>query len=162
MTISKITFNGRRGGLSVAAEWIRALNDARLTAEKGGFLFKVSLDGDRLLLCALPAFIGDTRSYHYTMHLDKEDAFTLIGDVSAQGVFSILFKPESREAAVRQSAEYIERFRKFAAFLNDAGYCGAGRLDEVTQGVLKSLGVAHPPETLDALRQMNIICHESE
>lgn len=151
MTISHITFNGKRGGLSVAAQWVRALNDVRMTAEKGGFLFKAAFAGDHLIVEAVPALIGDTRSYHYNLHLDKEDAFTLIGDVNAQGVFTILFKPESREAVTQHAAEYIGRFRKFAAFLNEAGYSGSGQLDEVTQGVLVSLGVEHPPEMLAGL-----------
>jgi hypothetical protein len=154
MAISKITFNGKRGGLPVAAEWIRALNDARLTTEKGGFLFKAAFDEDHLMLAAVPALIGDTRSYHYNLHLAQENAFTLIGDVNAQGVFTILFRPESREAATQHASKYIGSFRKLAAFLNDAGYAGEGRLDEVTQSVLKSLGIVSPPETLDALRQM--------
>ncbi len=157
MAVRNVTFNGKPGGPAVAAEWIGALNDARLTAEKGGFLFKAAFDSNHLALAAVPALIHGERSYHYNLPVEKEDAFTLIGDVNAQGVFTILFKPESLAAAVQQAAEYIERFRSFAAFLEAAGYTGAGQLDQVTQGVLKSLGVVHPPETLDALRQMESV-----
>ncbi len=151
MTIKTVTFNGKKGRLSVATAWIHALNDVRLTTEKGGFLFIAAFDGDHLMLEAVPALIHGERSYHYNLHVEKEDAFTLIGDVNAQGVFTILFKPESREAVTRYAAEYIERFRLFAVFLNEAGYCGEGRLDEVTQSVLQSLGVAPPPCMLAGL-----------
>jgi hypothetical protein len=148
MTITGVTFNGKHGGLSVAAEWIRALNDARLTVEKGGFLFKAAFEVDHLMLVAVPALIHGDRSYHYNLLMEKEDAFTLIGDVNAQGVFTILFKPESCKAVTQYAAEYIGRFRKFAAFLNDAGYSGEGRLDEVTRGLLKDIGLSPAPEIL--------------
>lgn len=148
LTPEKIIFNRNPEGISLAGDWIHALNDVRLTAEKGGFLFKAAFDGERLMLAAVPALIHGERSYHYNLHVEKEDAFTLIGDVNAQGVFTILFKPESREAVTQYAAEYIGRFRKFAAFLNDAGYSGEGRLDEVTRGLLKDIGLSPAPEIL--------------
>ena len=148
MAISKVTLNGKT---DVAAGWIRALNDERIVQEKAGFLFKASFDGDHLMLAVAPTLINGERSWHYNMHLEKEDAFTLIGDVNAQGVFTILFKPESREQVAAQAEEYIERFRQFAAFLIEGGYTGNGVLDEVTQGVLESLGLSPFPKTLAEL-----------
>ena len=149
--IHTVTLNEKTGKSAIAADWIRALNDNRILTEKSGFLFKASLCGDHLLLAVAPCLINGERSFHYNMHLGKEDAFTLIGDINAQGIFTILFKPESREAASQHAADYLERFRKFAAFLTDTGYTGEGRLDEVTQQVLESLGLSPPPETLAGL-----------
>jgi len=148
MAINKVTLNGKRGG---AADWIRALNDPNLLREKAGFLFKAGFDGDHLMLAVLPTMINGERSYHYNQHLEKEDAFTLLGDVNAEGVFTILFKPESREQAQANSEKYLEQFRRFAAFLIDGGYTGDGVLDEVTQGLLESLGLSPAPETLAGL-----------
>ncbi len=148
MAISKVTLNGKT---DVAAGWIRALNDERIVQEKAGFLFKASFDGDHLMLAVAPTLINGERSWHYNMHLEKEDAFTLIGDVNAQGVFTILFKPESREQVAAQAGEYIVLFRRFAAFLIEGGYTGNGVLDEVTQGVLESLGLSPFPKTLAEL-----------
>jgi hypothetical protein len=151
MEFNRITFNGKRSGLSVATEWIRALNDPRVLQEKAGFLFKASFDGDCLMLAVAPTLINGERSYHYNLRLEKEDAFTLIGDVNAQGVFTILFKPESRAAVSQHATEYIGRFRSLAAFLKTTGYTGAGRLDEVTQDILRTLGLSPVPESLSDL-----------
>jgi hypothetical protein len=153
MQTGRVTFNGKRGGLSVARPWINALNDARLTTEKGGFLFKVSFDGDHIMLAAVPTLICNERSYHYNLRLDREDLFTLFGDVNAHGVFTILFKPESLSQLHQQAETYVELFQRLALFFREAGYCGEGRLDEVTQETLTMLGVVPPPDRLDALLQ---------
>ncbi|MBM4153083.1 MAG: hypothetical protein FJ220_06145 [Kiritimatiellaceae bacterium] len=151
MEIRTLTLNGKWGKVSLADGWIAALNDARLTVEKGGFLFKVAFDGDHLMLAVAPTLIGDTRSYHYDLHLEKEDAFTLIGDVNAQGVFTLLFKPDRMETVRQCAADYVERYRRFAAFLIDAGYSGQGRLSDVTQCVLMDIGLMPPPGCLNDL-----------
>jgi hypothetical protein len=149
--VTRVTFNRNSGDASAAREWIRALNDPRIVQEKAGFLFKVSFDDNHLMLAAAPCLINGERSYHYNQHLEKEDAFTLIGDVNAQGVFTILFNPESREQIAADSEKYIELFRRFAAFLFESGYTGDGPLDEVTQDVLKQLDLSPAPASLAEL-----------
>ena len=145
MAISKVTLNGKADD---ASGWIRALNDERIVREKAGFLFKVGFDGDHLMLAVLPTMINGERSYHYNQHLEKENAFTLLGDVNAEGVFTILFNPESREQVEADSEKYIELFHRFAAFLIENGYTGSCALDEVTQGILERLGLSPAPKTL--------------
>jgi len=147
-SIAYVTLNGKTGNPSVAKEWIRALNDPRILKEKAGFVFKASFAGDHLMLAAAPFLIDGQRSYHFNMHLQHEDAFTLIGDVSAAGVFNLLFKPESREFADQNAAACLATLRRFADFLLSAGYRGAGELDEVTQGVLERFGLSPAPRTL--------------
>jgi len=151
MTISKVTLNGKIGGPSMTAAWISALNDPRIVREKAGFLFKASLDGDHLMLAVVPCLINGARSHHYDQHLEKEDAFTLLGAVNAGGVFTILVKPDSGEQITTHSAEFIEAYRRFAAFLLNQGYAGGGLLDEVTQGVLRDFGLNSLPSTLSEL-----------
>jgi len=148
MVISKVTFNSKTGDSSVAAEWIRALNDEQIIREKAGFLFKASFDGGHLMLAVEPWLINGERSRHYNMHLEKEDAFTLIGSIDAQGVFTMLFKPDSLEQFTAASARFIEVCRRFAGFLLENGYTNEGRLDEVTQGFLKEAGLSFPPQGL--------------
>ncbi len=148
MAINKVTLNGKTGD---ASGWIRALNDECIVREKAGFLFKASFDGDHLMLAAAPCLINGERTMHYNMHLKKEDALTLIGDVNAQGVFTILFKPDSRDQVSADAKIYIGRFRRFAAFLLQNGYTGDGLLDEVTQGILEELGLSLAPQTLAEL-----------
>ncbi len=145
MAIKKVTLNKK---LDNASGWIRALNDDRIVREKAGFLFKASFDGDHLMLAAAPCLINGERTMHYNMRLKKEDAFTLIGDINAQGVFTILVKPETQEQIAMHADEYIERFRRFAKFLIENGYKGEGLLDEVTQGILKELGLSPAPNRL--------------
>ncbi|MCF7849933.1 MAG: hypothetical protein K9M45_13860 [Kiritimatiellales bacterium] len=149
--VNRITFNGESEGRFDAAAWIAALNDPRIVTEKSGFLFKASLDGDHLRLAVAPCLINGERSYHYNMQMEGEDAFTLIGAINAQGIFTILFKAESRELSVKQIARYVDTFRRFAAFMRNAGYAGEGRLDEVTQAVLKRLGLSPVPQYLGSL-----------
>ena len=151
-TLERIVINGESGGISLAKGWIHALNDPRILQEKAGFLFKVYADESQLMIAVAPALIHGERSYHYALRLEKAKAFfTLIGSVNAQGVFTILFKPESREATVTYRLEYIEQFSRFSVFLHRAGYAGAGRLDEITQGLLKELGLSPVPDTLSGL-----------
>ncbi len=145
MSINKVTLNGKSGG---AADWIRALNDARIVQEKAGFLFKATFDDDHLMLAVLPCLIHGERSYHYNQHLEKEDVFTLVGTINAQGFFTILFNAESCKQIQADSEKYIELFRRFATFLFENGYTGDGFLDEVTQQVLEELGLSLTPKTL--------------
>ncbi|VGO22192.1 hypothetical protein [Pontiella sulfatireligans] len=151
MTVSKVTLNGKIGGSSIAAAWIRALNDPGIVREKAGFLFKASLDGDHLMLAAVPCLINGARSHHYDQHLEKEDAFTLLGAVNAGGVFTIMVKPDSNEQITAHAAEFIDVYRQFAALLLNQGYAGEGLLDEVTQGVLQAFGLNPLPSTLSEL-----------
>ena len=148
MLIRKITLNGKVGD---ASEWIRALNDECIVREKAGFILKASFGGDHLMMAVAPTLINGERSWHYNQVLEKEDAFTLIGTVNAQGTFTILFHPESREQVAAQADEYIVLFRRFAAFLIEGGYTGDGLLDEVTQGLLQKLGLSPAPTTLTGL-----------
>ncbi len=150
----KITLNGTTGGLSVAKDWMKALSSARILTEKAGYLFKASLDEDHLMLAVAPCLINGGRSWHYNMRLEQENALTFLGDVNAQGVFTILFKPDSMEQLAAQTDEYLRRFRSFARFFADAGYRGKGELDEVTQGVLLQLGLNPPPQTLAELTRI--------
>jgi len=149
--IVRVTLNGRTGGLSSAAGWIQALNNPVLVREKGGFLFKASFNGDHLILEAAPALIQGARSYHYNMLPGLDDAFMLIGSVDAQGGFLILVKPPDEGFLNGHADQYAAVFRAFAIFLEEAGYSGAGHLDEITQGVLRKLGMAPPPQTLREL-----------
>jgi hypothetical protein len=149
--LQKITLNDKTGDLSLAGDWIRALHDERIVRERAGFLFKASFDGDHLLLAVVPCLIHGERSYHYDQHLRIEDAFTLLGEVNATGVFTILFKPEKATLSAEDAQRTIETYRRFADFMLAAGYTGEGDLDEVTQDVLATLGLSPAPRTLAGL-----------
>ena len=148
MTINKVTLNGKSGDASIAQGLISALNDRRIVLEKAGFLIKASFDEDHLMLAVEPALINGERTMHYNMHLETENAFTLIGGLNAQGVFTILFKPDSLEQFRTEAPRFIEVCRRFAGFLLKNGYTGEGRLDEVTQRLLSDAGLSPAPQVL--------------
>ena len=152
MAIAKVIFNGIKGGVAVAKPWIGALNDKALVLEKAGFLFKAGVDGDRLLLAVEPCLIQGERRYHFNMHLAHEDACTVIGSVNAQGEFTILFRPESRELSALQCARYRQVIGAFAGLLLGGGYAGEGLLDEVTQSLLRTVGFDPVPSRLSGIR----------
>ncbi len=148
MEIRRVTLNGKTGDASAAKEWIRALNDPWIVTEKSGFLFKASFDEDHLMLAVAPALIHGERTMHYNLHPETENGFTLIGDVNAQGFFTLLFKPDNLKQLVAEPARFVEVCRRFAGFLLENGYTGEGRIDEVTQGILKELGLSSAPQVL--------------
>lgn len=149
--IRSVTLNGKKGDHKIAQPWIDAMNDPRIVTEKAGFLFKATIRQEHLLLAVSPVLINGERSHHYDQHLDEEDAYTLIGDISAAGVFTILFKPERLPLSETQKTRYLSAFRHFAALLLNQGYSGEGLLNDITQTVLEDLGLYPAPQTLAEL-----------
>jgi hypothetical protein len=147
--ILEVTLNGEAGKPSLAASFIRALNDAALITEKGGFIFKALIDSRRLVLGVTPCFIDGRRTYHFDTKLPGEDEFTLIGSVTPGGVFEILFKPASLEISTDSARKYADSYIMLARFLLENGYSGMGKLDQVTVGMLHEAGLFCPaPESL--------------
>jgi hypothetical protein len=152
MTASRVTLNGKSGDASVVQEWVGALNDPRIVREKAGFLFKVLLDGDHLMLAATPCLINGERLHHYDQELGIDSAYTLLGDVNASGIFTILFKPENRNLSDEQKTRYLKTFRQFAKLLLAQGYTGEGILSDVTRTVLQEIGTSPAPRVLADFR----------
>lgn len=150
--VRRVTLNGKTGKPSIASSFIKALNDERIITEKGGFLFKVLAAGDRLILGVTPYFIDSRRTYHYDTQLPGEDEFTLIGSVTPNGIFEILFKPLSMELSPEDIRKYADTYVMLARFLLENGYSGPGRLDPVTVSMILEAGLFNPaPEDLAGL-----------
>lgn len=150
--VQEVTLNGKTGKPSSARSFIRALNDERIITEKGGFLFKALIAGDRLVLGVTPCFINGEKTYHYDTQLPGENEFTLIGSVAPGGIFEILFKPLSRELSHEDIREYADIYVRLARFLLENDYSGRGTLDLVTVSLLRETGFFHPaPENLTGL-----------
>ena len=150
--VREVTLNGKTGKPSIARSFIAALNDERIIAEKGGFLFKALAAGNRLVLGVTPCFIDGERTYHYDSQLPGEDEFTLIGNVTPDGVLEILFKPLSRILSSEDIRKYADIYVMFARFLLENGYSGQGILSTVTACMLREAGLFHPvPENLAEL-----------
>ncbi len=152
----EVTLNGKTGKPSIARSFIEALNDERIIREKGGFLFKALAAGNRLVLGVTPCFIDGGRIYHYESHLPGEDEFTLIGSVTPDGTFDILFKPLSIELSPGDVRKYADTYVMFARFLLENGYSGQGMLDTVTVSMLREAELFHPvPEDLAGLASID-------
>ena len=150
--VREVTLNGKTGNPSIARSFISALNDERIITEKGGFLFKVLVAGDMLVLGVTPCFIDGERIYHYNSQLPGEDEFTLIGSVTPDGIFEILFKPLSLELSPEDIRKYADTYVAFTRFLLENGYSGQGRLDAMTVSLLREARLFHPvPENLTGL-----------
>ncbi len=150
--VREVILNEKAGKPSVARSFIRALNDELIITEKGGFLFKVLTAGDKIVLGVTPCFIDGERTYHYDTQLLGEDEFTLIGSVTPDGTFEILFKPLSTELSPEEIRKYADTYVMFARFLLENGYSGQGRLNTVTVNMLREAGLFHPvPEDLAGL-----------
>ncbi len=147
-----MTLNGKTGKPSIALGFIEALNDERIITEKGGFLFKALAAGDRLVLGVTPCFIDGERTYHYDTELPGENEFTLIGSVTPDGIFEILFKPRSRILPSEDIRKYADIYVMFARFLLENGYSGQGILSTVTIGMLREAELFHTlPDNLAGL-----------
>jgi len=133
-----VTLNGKTGKPSIVKQFIIALNDERIIAEKGGFLFKVLATGDRLILNILPCFIDCRRTYHYETLLQGENEFTLIGSITPGGSFEILFRPLSMELSPEDVRRYSDSYVILARFLLENGYSGQGSLGSVTVDILRA------------------------
>lgn len=149
--IRNVIFNGKPGDRSLIKSWVNALNNPRIVTEKAGFLFKVTLNDDQVELAVAPCMINGERLCHYNMKMKQEDAYTLIGDVNATGLFTILFKPESLPLCETQKERYVNNFQQFAKLLLEHGYSEKGRLNEVTQSILEEVGLHPAPQTLAEL-----------
>lgn len=139
--VREVTLNGKTGKPSIARSFIEALNDERIITEKGGFLFKVLVAGEMLVLGVTPCFIDGERTYHYNSQLPGEDEFTLIGSITPDGTFEILFKPLSLELSPEDIRKYADTYVMFARFLLENGYSGQGRLDTMTVSMLREAGL---------------------
>jgi len=147
-----VTLNGKSGKPSIVKNFVRAMNDERIIAEKGGFLFKVLASGDRLIMGVRPCFIDAVRAYHYDTQLPGENEFTLIGSVTPRGSFEILFRPLSMNIPPEDARKYADTYVLFARLLLENGFSGRGRLDEVTVRMLREARLFHPvPEDLVGL-----------
>ena len=142
--VREVTLNGKTGKPSIARSFIAALNDERIITEKGGFLFKALAAGDRLVLGVTPCFIDGERTYHYDSQLPGEDEFTLIGSVTPDGIFEILFKPLSMELSPEEIRKYADTYVMLARFLLENGYSRRGMFDMVTISLLLEAGLFHP------------------
>lgn len=162
-SVREVTLNGKTGKPSIARRFIEALNDERIITEKGGFLFKALAAGDRLVLGVTPCFIDGERTYHYDSQLPGEDEFTLIGSVTPDGTFEILFKPLSKELSTEDIRKYADTYVILARFLLENGYSGHGMLDTVTVSMLREAGLFHPaPEDLAGLASIDCALDEQD
>jgi hypothetical protein len=144
--------NGKRATGKALRQMARALADRKLLGERGGFLLKATLKDEGAWLSVVPCILNGARTYHYDMKLAEETAYTLIGAVNANGVFTLFFQPGPAGLGEDARGEYLKAYSRLAALLFDNGYDGEARLDWSTRRLLEESEVARPaPESLAAL-----------
>lgn len=147
--IRRVVLNGEPAAGRQVRAMVRAIGDARILVEKGGFLLRAAVDGETLALAVIPCIINGARTHHYEMPLPVENAGTLMGGVTAEGAFTLLFRPESVPVPPAQVAAVADTAVQLARFLLEHGYAGPGPLDGVTQGCFAEIAAfAALPSTL--------------
>ncbi|MCK5146329.1 hypothetical protein KAR48_06205 [bacterium] len=139
-----VYINGEKDSKPVIGSVIYALNNKKIIIEKGGFLFKVSISDDCLYFGLVPNFINGERTHHYDIELTVEDEFTLIGSITDDDKYSILFKPENRPFTAAVKTTYSDSYVRFARFLYENGYEGRGELDWSTCKIFEEADVFGP------------------
>ncbi|MBN2586690.1 MAG: hypothetical protein JXR55_05310 [Candidatus Fermentibacteraceae bacterium] len=153
--MNRLTLNGVSGGPELARDLLKALNDQGTITEKGGFLFKARLEtGNRrhLVLGFTPCILHGHRTYHYDSRLPGEDEYTLIGSVTPNHVFEILFRPSSEHLTEDDRQRYGVLYVTFARFLLEQGYHRKNALSAVTVEMIREAGLfASAPGDLPGL-----------
>jgi hypothetical protein len=156
--IIRLTLNGATGRPALARDLLQALNDPRTVTEKGGFLFKARLEtGDprHLVLGFTPCILHGNRTYHYNNRLPGEDEYTLVGSVTPNQVFEMLFKPPSVPLTDDDLRRYAVLYVTFARFFLEQGYRRKTALSPVTVQMLRETGLFEAaPEDLVGLAEI--------
>jgi hypothetical protein len=145
--IKEVRVNKQKAGKKLIKNLISAFNDSSVLTEKGGFLFKVTLTKNLLHIGVIPNFINNQRTYHYDIEIGVENEFTIIGGISNQGVFNLLFKPKSSPLSPEKKEEYCRVYTVFARFLVENGLNGTGKLDWITNNLLEESRIFSRPIT---------------
>ncbi len=123
--------------LSLLAE---ALSTPGIVTEKGGYLFKSRMDGQRFHLGILPNFLNGLRTYHYDIDIGPS-AFNLIGSIKANGTLTVVFKPDRAKLGHplpdADREEYRRQYAELARFLIECGLPPSFPLDSISTDVLR-------------------------
>lgn len=154
-----VTLNGAPIGAPELRAVVASLCDPPSIREKGGFLFKASLQEATVHLGVLPYFIGTERCYHYHIVLPGADPFRLTGFINSNLSMTLLVDADNRSARERLTDEdkraYVSRFRRFAEFLVGQGFDPDFAVDQVTIHMLRSIAApAFSPTTVAGMATM--------
>jgi hypothetical protein len=149
---SRTLLNGSEAGPAELARLAHAFADTRRLTAQGGLLFRAAVVDGALLLGVLPAFADGTKRYHYEIPLPAEPRFPLLGTVTPDGAFSLLFRPRARVLNAAERAGYGDVCVLVARCMLASGYRGPGRLDSATRLLFAETSLFAPEvETLHAL-----------
>jgi len=148
----RLVLNGESPSDRERKRFVRALSDPRRLRSSGGYLFKSGLVGDTVLISIVPAIAEGERLHHYDIAVPDEQP--IIGTVSANGEFSLLFKAGQESMDETDRSAWRRRFRGFARILIESGYQGTGTLDWITRQIIRESGIIEPiPQTLVELSE---------
>jgi hypothetical protein len=113
----------------------------------GGILFKAGISDSTLYLGILPNYHEGERGYHYNIHLQVENEFTLIGGITAKRELTLLFICTDVDDEKR--VEYRRGYRALARIIDQCAGNNSVTLDWSTIDHIEELQVfSKIPENL--------------
>jgi hypothetical protein len=123
----------------------------KILEEKGGFLFKSSINDSEFHISIIPVIMDGQRTHHYDIRLDYEDEYILSGFFNIDGSLGMLFTPPGRKDRIEQNFKNRLKncYRETAIVLLENGFPPDIKLDWVSQKILGEIGIFQTiPRTL--------------
>ncbi len=89
----------------------------------------------------MPGLIEGERTHHYDIDLPSKLQQVLIGTLSVEGIFTLLFFPKKRKLLKEEINAYRSVYIDFTRAVTEMGITPKACTDEVTVQLLKSSGV---------------------
>lgn len=123
-----------------------SIQNPKVLAEKGGFLFRSSINEKEFHIGIIPNFNYGERGHHYDIELKYTDEFRLTGFFNTDGSLNILFTPPDNKEDI--TSEYKTKiksaYRRTAELFITYGFNPDISLDWITQKILEELKTFSP------------------
>jgi hypothetical protein len=152
-TAPGLVLNGSRPKEKELRHFIAAVSDPLRLRASGGYLFKTCLHEEELFISICPAISEGERHHHYDIQVP--DADHVLGTISSNGEFTMLFKARKEELDNLERKKWRDIYTAFASVLIASGYGGTGRLDWITQQIIRESEIfGRIPATLNEMAGM--------
>jgi hypothetical protein len=143
--IQEIVTNGKRASEEELRTLVSALSDRNIITEKGGFIFKSRIDGEKFNFGVLPYVIEGERTHHYDIDIGGSK-FNLIGFINSNLSMTILIKLDFEDCKKGLSEEdkklFVRQYSALAEFLLKYGFPTNFKLDQISGDLLVEAGLA--------------------
>jgi hypothetical protein len=152
-TLPGLVLNGSRPKDRELRQFITAVSDSAHLRASGGYLFKTCLHENALFISICPAISEGERHHHYDIQVPDTDH--VLGTISSIGEITMLFKARKEELDSAERKKWRDIYTAFASVLIASGYNGTGRLDWITQQIIRESEIfGRIPATLSEMAGM--------